>query len=197
MIHSNRMTQPSITTLCFSYIAIWTVSVMDLWMTSVHSSNIAVGPNPAELSAEHYINLDDDYAIKQLAIIVDALENLSILDSSKRNCYMVDKIAQHSQQIDHTRWRVGVEFYVSLIKPPYIENINGTRDTVYRGDNNGSLSAQDNVTSPCHYVTTATKVVDNDTIAQRDNASVVVVNTGGKHRKDKGKSPVLSLNKLN
>ena len=93
--------------IVLDYISYWKVSgeAQETSYTSVPAASMT--------STAYPIDMQDAYTIQQLAVIIDALENLNILDGKKQKCYMLDRITKLTEQVDSRTQKIALAFYVS------------------------------------------------------------------------------------
>ena len=69
------------------------------------------------LQITYDITADDETQVQHIALLIDTLENLSILDPNTKHCYTLDKIVKTTQPINDKTWRIGIHLHVAEISP--------------------------------------------------------------------------------
>ncbi len=59
-------------------------------------------------------SLSDKDKLKRMAVIVESLEELGVLDSTRQDCYSVDKIEKSKELAQENKdiWKIGIYIYV-------------------------------------------------------------------------------------
>ncbi len=59
-------------------------------------------------------SLSDKDKLKRMAVIVESLEELGVLDSTRQDCYSVDKIEKSKELAEESQdiWKIGIYIYV-------------------------------------------------------------------------------------
>ncbi len=62
----------------------------------------------------YHIGPQEPDKVQEMAVVINSLENLGVLDSNKENCYSVDKIVKslHKQEDKENTYMVGIYLYI-------------------------------------------------------------------------------------